>query len=209
MTGRTGYTAPTNDSPFTPPADITAVYEHFDPLVGSSVEAVTDLPSSGNWSGRTVFVSANGSIQVWNGTAWQVVHQPPTIFTPSVTGITVGSGGSVLYSIYTVASGILDVRVAWQLGSSGFTVGDIVLAPPVAIRSGSADLAPLGTVLFVDSSAGPDGRRQGLVLQSGSSLRAMFSQVSGTGINTSATTATAPFTWAAGDQILMDARYPI
>lgn len=70
MSGTTGYTAPTNDNPFTPPADITAVYAHFDPLIDPSVATSADLPASGNWVGRSFLVADINTVEVWTGTEW-------------------------------------------------------------------------------------------------------------------------------------------
>jgi hypothetical protein len=71
MTGRTGYTNPTNDNTFAPPADMTAVYEHFDPLIGETVATAADLPSSGNWVGRTITVVDTGFVYIWFSAGWK------------------------------------------------------------------------------------------------------------------------------------------
>lgn len=70
MTGRTGYTAVTNGDVPDFGTDITGVYEHFDDLVGESVADAASLPGSGNWTGRTIWVVADESHYVWNGTSW-------------------------------------------------------------------------------------------------------------------------------------------
>lgn len=70
MSGNTGYTGVTNDNPFTPPANITAVYEHFDPLIDPSVATSADLPASGNWVGRHFFVVDIHAFRVWDGSVW-------------------------------------------------------------------------------------------------------------------------------------------
>lgn len=74
MTGFTGYTGVTNDNPFAPPADMTAVYEHFDPLVGETVATAADLPAASNWVGRTVYVADTKTLYVWDGAAWGSIN---------------------------------------------------------------------------------------------------------------------------------------
>lgn len=74
MSGRTGYTAPTNDSAFAPPADMTVVYEHFDPLTGETVATAFDLPAASNWVGRTIFVADTKTLYVWDGTEWDSIN---------------------------------------------------------------------------------------------------------------------------------------
>jgi hypothetical protein len=73
MTGRTNYTAPTNGLAPEGPAQIAAAYAHFDALIGESVAAVANLPASGNWNGRTIYVEATDSVYVWRGAAWRWV----------------------------------------------------------------------------------------------------------------------------------------
>jgi hypothetical protein len=73
MSGNTGYTAPTNDSTFAPPADIATVYTHFDPLIGETVATLADLPASGNWVGRTITVVDTLFVYVWSSTGWVFV----------------------------------------------------------------------------------------------------------------------------------------
>jgi len=70
MTGRTGYTGVVNTDPFAPPADITAVYAHFDSLLGETVPTVADLPSSGNWVGRTITTVDTTFLYEWTATGW-------------------------------------------------------------------------------------------------------------------------------------------
>lgn len=64
MTGRTNYTPINNgDAPNFGP-DITSVFEHFDPLIGESVDDAGDLPSSGNWEGRTILAEDTGVLYI-------------------------------------------------------------------------------------------------------------------------------------------------
>jgi hypothetical protein len=73
MAGRTGYTALTNASPMAGPSQITGVYSFFDSLIGEERNTVALLPSSGNWVGRTIYVRADRTPRVWNGTGWESI----------------------------------------------------------------------------------------------------------------------------------------
>lgn len=99
MAGNTGYTSVTNDNPFAPPADITAVYAHFDPLIDPSVPTAGDLPASGNWVGRSFFVTDELRIKVWSGSAWVIPAS-------KVAGISVLAGSQLLTTTAATLSGL-------------------------------------------------------------------------------------------------------
>lgn len=69
MAGRTGYTATPPE--YDPRTHIDDVYEHYDTLVGETVDEVADLPASGNWVGRTIWVADIEELRVWGGSAWK------------------------------------------------------------------------------------------------------------------------------------------
>jgi hypothetical protein len=74
MTGRTNYTGVANTGPMQGPAQITATYAHFDAIVGETRPLTSDLPATGNWVGRTIYVEATESLYVSNGVAaWKKV----------------------------------------------------------------------------------------------------------------------------------------
>ena len=70
MTGRTNYTGVDNNAAMQGPAQITAVYEHFDALIGSNVDTENSLPLSGNWLGRSILVADTGIWRIWLGARW-------------------------------------------------------------------------------------------------------------------------------------------
>jgi len=70
MTGRTNYTEVANSGPMQGPAQITGVFEHFDPLLGETKPTAANLPLSGNWIGRTILVEDSGISRVWLGSGW-------------------------------------------------------------------------------------------------------------------------------------------
>lgn len=141
MSGRTGYTNPTNDSPFAPPADITGVYEHFDSLIGESAATLTDLPDAGTRPvGYHVWVVAEGCDYVDTGSAWMrngssllglVVATPNQLLTTTKVAI------SGLSSTVTVPALPVRVKSVIQFENSA-SGGD---------RTVAAELRDGGTVL--------------------------------------------------------------
>ena len=108
MAGRTGYTGVDNNAAMQGPTQITDVYKHFDALTGQSFPTVEDLPSLGNWAGRTAYVVNADAIYRHNGSQWKRN----------------GSAGR-LFSGPTDASGIIIVNhqfgstPAWAVSTSG------------------------------------------------------------------------------------------
>jgi hypothetical protein len=52
------------------PSQINAAELFVENLIGENVSTVSALPSSGNWVGRSIFVTGIGEFRVWNGSAW-------------------------------------------------------------------------------------------------------------------------------------------
>ena len=70
MADVTGGTPPTGASPFRPPEDYKAVYDHFGDQGMFSVATASSLPASGNWPGRILTAADTGVVYVWRGSAW-------------------------------------------------------------------------------------------------------------------------------------------
>lgn len=111
MTGRTGYTAVSNGDAPDFGGDITNVYEHFDPLIGESVDTAASLPSSGNWVGRTVLVEDTGIqyVCVALTATWVPVNANSGVFrikpaTVAGTGVSLGTNGAVSFTTATAVS---------------------------------------------------------------------------------------------------------
>lgn len=128
-----------------------------------------------------------------------------TTATPTVSGLTVGTGGSLSYKHKILGDTVFFVFQA-KLGTSGFSVGDVNITPPVAISSTAyiTDRVVLGSGALYDSSAGSGGVFFGWAHLSLGNLRLMCNfDASRYG----ALSSTGPFTWAAGDQIFVAGSY--
>ncbi len=71
MADMTGGTPPIGTSPFRPPEDFKAVYDHFGDAEMFAVDSVARLPSSDNWDGRQITTRDTGVTYVWlTGDGW-------------------------------------------------------------------------------------------------------------------------------------------
>lgn len=96
MVGRTGYTPPNAGMSPNGPAQMTAIYEHFDSKVGESVALISSLPASGNWTGRTIAVEQDKTIRTWFGSSWVIVGGlPSTGAVAAVSGFQINSDTKV------------------------------------------------------------------------------------------------------------------
>jgi hypothetical protein len=96
MTGRTGYTAPTNTSPMVGPSQMADIYKWFDDRIDLSVATASALPTSGNWAGRRAIVLDRGVLYFHNGTSWApaLSKLSHVEYTTNVIGLTDGTGFS-------------------------------------------------------------------------------------------------------------------
>lgn len=202
MAGRTGYTPITNASAMLGPEQITAVYEHFDPLVDGSRLDATGLPSTGNWQGRTLFLEDTKTVVVWDGAAWIRFDTQWISYTPT----RVNNSGGTLTAKYFRTGKKVDVIIR--------LVGGTIVAPgnpsfSLPFAAGNADVQWLpGTVLMRDDSAAAE--ILGIVRRSSSSTVIPYSiRSDGTFSSYASLGAETPFTWAAGDVLEMAFSYEI
>lgn len=201
MAGRTGYTPITNASAMLGPAQITAVYEHFDPLVDGSRLDSTGLPSTGNWQGRTLFLEDTKTVAVWNGSAWIRFDTQWIAYTPT----RVNNSGGVLTAKYFRTGKKVDVIIRLVGGTISGNNPSFTL--PFAAGDSNIQWLP-GTVLMRDDSA--NAEFLGVIRRTNSTtvvpysiltndLHATFGSLSASG----------PFTWAAADVLELAFSYEI
>lgn len=129
------------------------------------------------------------------GDAW-------TSYTPTLTNITLGSGGTV-DGYYVQAGKFVWVDIVAVLGSSGFSVSN---NPEFGLPNSTtfasyytANLSTVGSALVVDQAALT--RYQGYArVQSSSTVAVGLANVTGAYVATSGVTSTVPFTWGAADE---------
>lgn len=201
MAGRTGYTPITNASAMLGPEQITAVYEHFDPLVDGSRLDATGLPSTGNWQGRTLFLEDTKTVVVWNGSAWIRFDTQWQSYTPT----RVSNSGGVLTAKYFRTGKKVDVIIRLVGGTISGTNPSFTLP----FEAGDSNIQWLpGTVLMRDDSAGAE--ILGVIRKASSTTVVPYSILtSGTHAAFGSLGASAPFTWAANDVLELAFSYEI
>ena len=96
MGGRTGYPDFSNGDDFGFAEYMEALEDHFDDLIGESKPTASDLPSSGNWLGRTIMAEDTGVSYKCIGLpgAWLKLQDSPFAMESRVTNVTIGASGS-------------------------------------------------------------------------------------------------------------------
>lgn len=201
MAGRTGYTPITNASAMLGPDQITAVYEHFDPLVDGSRLDSTGLPSTGNWQGRTLFLEDTKTVVVWNGSAWIRFDTQWIAYTPT----RVNNSGGTLTSKYFRTGKKVDVQIRLVGGTISATNPSFTL--PFAMGDTNIQWLP-GTVLMRDDSAGVE--LLGVARRSTSTTVVPYVLSASTPYSQFASISdTVPFVWAAADILELAFSYEI
>ncbi len=134
----------------------------------------------------------------YDGTGWVIMAEPWQTYTPTLTGMAIGTGGSASNVMsYHRSDGCLDFQWAATFGTSGATFPtNPTFSLPVAMTD--AEVGFLAT--YVDGGV---ARYAGIATSN--ALGSLFLQVFGaayTGLTT-----TTPFTWGAGDHIHVRGRY--
>lgn len=158
------------------------------------------LAFTGAAVGQRAVDRASGNEYRWSGTAWQLWSTPSWVaYTPSWSGLTVGNGTVLAH--YKMTDGLVFVRILATLGSTSAVTGPVIVTLPFTAAS-------TDTVLYGGHFAGTS--TVPLVLHgltSATQARLRYLSVSGALVVGSDTSAGAPFTWAAGNQILANLAY--
>lgn len=160
------------------------------------------------WDGLFWYDTTDGFTYKRVSGSWVIWSAPWTDYTPVVSGLSIGGGGTIRHSKFQVTNGVCEVRIAWVLGTSP-TVGDINIVNPVTVASWQSDLQPEGQALYYDASAIGNGRIIGTLYKSSSGIRLLYISTGAGTTQALALTATAPFTWTVGDEIHVAARYAV
>lgn len=171
------------------------------------ISQATPIPVPDGGTGQTFhnggyFLKGNGAGPITSQAKINLsdINAIATPFTPVVTNVNVGVGGSITAYYETLSQYAVLFQAVITLGTSGFSVTGL---PRISIPEGRTAL--LSTVLcsgtFRDVSAGVSIPIVGEVVTIGSAVDLYCEQVSGSNVVRTNTSATVPFTWAAGDFI--------
>lgn len=128
-------------------------------------------------------------------------------YTPTLTNVAVGTGGSALNAAaYRYVGGVVEVEIRLILGSSGQSVGS---TPTITLPVTSRALTHTNMVLegfgSIHDTSASDLRVA--FMQATSTTVARFAFLLPSGINFTVPTATVPWTWAAGDSFQLRFSY--
>ena len=158
MADVTGGKPPTGLSPFRPPEDFQAVYEHFGSPDMFSVASASALPTTGNWPGRTLVARDKGVLYVnpAGDATWRVAAVRPWGTTPSTliySGRTqIGTDPNGLFDlVFPTAFPTACDRVVANVGEigSGAYAGPIQWSGLIASKA-SGRLAVASTYVWLD-----------------------------------------------------------
>lgn len=155
----------------------------------------------------------------YDGSSWKYWASPKITFTPTLTNIAVGTGGSARnVAYYTIAAGRCFVHGDLALGTSGASVsGAIQISVPLPgnnVLSGPANSGigqPMGTAKILDIGVQHYSAVAETASQSGTlvvEIRPLLA--SGTYVNPTTTSSTVPMTWSgagSSDLIAYDYSY--
>lgn len=169
-------------------------------------DGVLATPSgSGDMTKAVYDVAADGIIDTAAGGVPQGAW---TGFTPTWTGLTVGTGGSAGNNGYYQQLGkLINFYIKTTLGTSGFSVGGMQVAYPVAPSTNIPNRMVFGHVLYYDSSSGAITSGKCYDGASSSLIDMLIDVASGTYGGFAGTSSTTPFTWAAGDMVIVSGSY--
>jgi hypothetical protein len=144
----------------------------------------------------------------YTGGAWVPWWSQWKTFTPTLTGITLGTGGTVAAK-YRYDFGYVIQDVLITLGSAGAAVGTL---PTVTLPVNAAPVAvPLlqyeGTVIYYQNSGGGDYNGQ-VGAPSGDNTKVRLLAWPNSSGLVQAVTAAAPFAWSNNDKMWLRFRYP-
>lgn len=180
-------------------------------LRGNSFKGTTT--ERGEWvadghatEGHSWYDATTKTLYMHNGSGWSPVYRKRATYTPTLTGITVGSGGTTV-ATYAIAGGFLRVDIDITFGS-GLAITDPNISLPAGFdHLGSSAL--VGDLYLLDVSAGAAGRYRGALQESTSGNLRFVRTIAANGQMAPMSDTTSPFSWTTGDRIVGSALIPI
>lgn len=171
-----------------------------DAAAANAAYVAASLTPQVGWKRR---LTANQLIERYNGSTWRPWESDWLTWATAITNVTIGTGGSALLSQrYKYIGGRVLFQCRFVLGSSGASIaGQPTINLPMSLEqlvSRTAELVSAGTIHDVSAAATFQARARLNVLASN---QVAVSSYTGTyaGI-----TATAPMTWAGGDELAVE-----
>lgn len=158
--------------------------------------------------GRVIYETDTNKLMIYNGSSWMVLRDEAGSYTPTLSSIAVGTGGSATNTAeYGFSGGVLVVNGTIQFGTSGATYpgsSNTITLPSTFTPNISAtpNYPIVGTATL---EAGGVSAYGPVVLISSTQLRVYAFNAGSTYVGATNLSTTVPGTWAAGDYILWQA----
>jgi len=191
-------------------ADLNSTNQWASDNIDGSVPTFGDLNTAGPfWPGKRRLVEADGIVYSWRNITlgWRPWESDWITYSATLTNLAVGTTGSAITE-YRYEAGMVRVSFAFTLGGTGFSVGTIpTMSLPVSAATFRAPNEYRNTipVTLFDANGGTSEGRVSAIAGSTTAVRLLNMP---TGV-ASPITATQPFTWAAGDQMVGEFTYRV
>lgn len=171
--------------------------------VAASIGSVT--PKDGD-----TYQESDGNKILWNrvGGNWKVWEVARVAFTPTLTGITLGTGGTS--SVFVgVNAGVFWMTFDLTLGT-GFSLSDPAMSVPSYIsNSHLPNPTILNMIGYYDTSAGATGRFVGAAVANPTNNTIRLQTVASANLALGVLGGTSYFTWASGDRLVGRAEFDL
>jgi len=135
----------------------------------------------------------------WDGANWKPWEASKVSFTPTLTNVTLGTGGTNT-ATYTIAAGQYFVNGRILLGTGGAFTGSVQISPPV---NQLVQVTPNETLLALGKAVDTGVQAYPIILEivSATAIAVQVLGAAGTYVAPTPVNATVPFTAGAGDEI--------
>lgn len=115
--------------------DLTELANDVASLIGEAEPTFGDLPASGNWPGRTIYVIGEGATYVWTGSAWAYQSGGTKALSTSAV-VTLGAGMTLIAaeSNFRINDKMISGVLAVSRNTGTFLHADVVATVAAAFR---------------------------------------------------------------------------
>jgi hypothetical protein len=159
MADATGGTPPVGSSPFDPPQHYKDAYDHFGNVAKFfAVATAANLPASGNWNGRRLWVLDTQRLMVWNGSAWVRSNSRGPYgrmgYAERTTATTINAGASDVDVPSLSITFTAEAGRTYKVTLNGYLIGSVANdRAAMSIKEGSTTLQSMSNFLLAASGS--------------------------------------------------------
>jgi len=161
--------------------------------------------------GRMIYETDTNCVLVYDGSTWLIVSAPATTYTPTLTSMAIGTGGSAANTAkYGYAQGLIVIDGIIQFGTSGttFPASSNTITLPSTFTPAASVTPNYPLVGLANMTAGGVSAQGVVALVSTTQLRIYVTTASGSYAAAGNLATNTPGTWVAGDFIRWTATLP-